>query len=143
MPSLIEKYVKTGKLRIIFRDFPVPSHTSAVRAAHAAHCAADQGRYWDMHDKLFANADKLGGTHDADFALFRGFAQDLGLDVEQYMGCMESRKYLDRITEDVVNARAMNITGTPTYILNGELLFGLYPGGVWDKMIEARLNTSP
>ena len=143
MPSLIEKYVKTGKLRIIFRDFPVPSHTSAVRAAHAAHCAADQGRYWDMHDKLFANADRLGGSHEEDFALFRGFAQDLGLDVEQYMGCMESRKYLDRITEDVVNARALGITGTPTYILNGELLFGLYPATVWDNLIDSRLKQSP
>ncbi len=139
--ELENKYVKSGKLRIIWRDFPLPSHHSAVRAAHAAHCAAEQGKYWEMHDRLFADADKFSDSHDADFELFRAHARELRLNVEQYMTCMESRKYLERITEDVINGRALGIDATPAYVLNGELLRGLYPASTWERMIEARLKS--
>jgi len=136
---LEEKYVKTGKLRFVFRDFPVPGHTSAVRAAHAAHCAADQDKFWPMHDHLFANVDQLGGSHDEDFEVFRRFASELGLDEDAFMACMESRKYLDRIAADVESGRALGISGTPAYVLNGEVLIGLYPTDVWARMIDKRL----
>lgn len=139
MQELDKAYFQTGKVRYIFRDFPLPAHTSAVRAAHAAHCAAEQGRFWEMHEALFAAQDRLGGDHDADFATLRGLAQDLALDADSFMECMDSRKYLDRITEDTLAAGALGLRGTPSYVLDGELLVGLYPAPVWRRMIDRAL----
>ncbi|GAC1561674.1 MAG: hypothetical protein NVS2B7_35930 [Herpetosiphon sp.] len=141
MPQLRNTYIKSGQLRIVFRDFPVPTiHPSAVRAAHAAHCASEQGRYWEMHDRLFNDADHFSPSHDSDFALFRTAAQDLGLDVETFMVCMESHKYLDPITGEIEAARKAGITATPAYLLNGELLLGLYPITTWERLIDAELG---
>lgn len=141
LPELNKQLVQTGKLRIIWRDFPLRSYPSAVRAAHAAHCAADQNMYWQMHDQLFADANQFSASHDADFALFRQMAGKVGLNVEQFMSCMESRKYLKRITEEVVNDRALDIDATPAYVLNGEVLRGLYPATTWVRMIKERLSS--
>ena len=139
MPELEKLYVETGQVRYVFRDYPQSNHTSAVRAAHAAHCAAEQGRYWEMHDLLYDQVAQLIGLREADFATLEGFARDLGLDIEAYQECMESRRYLDRITQDVEEARALGIRATPAYVLNGEVLFGLYPTGAWQKIIERKL----
>ncbi|MCL4303227.1 MAG: DsbA family protein [Anaerolineae bacterium] len=140
MPELIKLYVDTGRVRYIFRDYPQSGiHTSAVRQAHAAHCAAEQNRYWEMHDLLYDKVDLFIGIREADFTLLDEFAQNLGLNREAFEECMESRRYLDRITQDFEAARALGIRATPAYVLNGEILFGLYPTGAWQKMIERKL----
>jgi len=140
LQELDKTYFQTGKGRFIFRDFPVPSlHPSAVRAAHAAHCAAEQGRYWEMHDTLYASQKKLGGDHDADFAMLRGLAGDLGLDADRFTECMDSRRYLDRIAADVQEGLDRGVRATPAYVLDGQLLFGLYPTETWKRMIDRAL----
>jgi protein-disulfide isomerase len=140
LQELDRTYVQTGKVRFVYRDFPLPIHKSAVRAAHAAHCAAEQGRYWEMHDTLFARQDAFQPDHDADFATFRGFAGEIGLDAGQFMACMESRKYLDRITQEATEGAARGVRATPAYMLDGELILGLYPTEVWKRMIERALE---
>jgi protein-disulfide isomerase len=139
LQELDQTYIQTGKVRFVFRDFPLPIHKSAVRAAHAAHCAAEQGRYWQMHDMLFARQDTFQPNHDADFATFRGFAGELGMDAGSFMECMESRKYLDRITQDATEGAARGVRATPAYRLDGELIVGLYPTEVWKRMIDRAL----
>jgi len=140
LQELDRSYVQTGKVRFVYRDFPLPIHPSAVRAAHAAHCAAEQGRYWEMHDMLFARQDAFQPGHDADFATFRGFAGQLGLDAGQFMACMESRKYLDRITAEATDGATHGVRATPAYMLDGQLIVGLYPTEVWRRMIDRALE---
>ncbi|GIK36456.1 MAG: hypothetical protein BroJett011_02890 [Chloroflexota bacterium] len=140
MPELIKLYVDTGRVRYIFRDYPQSGiHTSAVRQAHAAHCAAEQDKYWEMHDLLYDRVDLFIGIREADFAILDEFAGELGLNMDAFKKCMESRRYLDRITQDFEAARALGIRATPAYVLNGEVLFGLYPTGAWQKIIDRKL----
>lgn len=110
-----------------------------MRQAHAAHCAAEQGHYWDMHDLLYEQVDLFTGIREADFATLNKFATDLGLDMTDFTKCMESRRYLERITRDLEEARALGIRATPAYSVNGEILFGLYPTGAWQKIIDRKL----
>lgn len=140
MPELEKLYIDTGKVRYIFRDYPQSSiHPSAVRQAHAAHCAAEQDRYWDMHDLLYEQVDLLTGIREADFTTIDKFAADLGLNTTDFTECMESRRYLKRITQDFETAKALGIRATPAYVVNGEILFGLYPTGAWQKIIDRKL----
>jgi protein-disulfide isomerase len=140
MQELDKTYFQTGKVRFVFRDFPLTSiHKSAVRAAHAAQCAGDQGRYWQMHDALYASQDQFQPSHDADFATFRGLAGDIGLDTEQFMACMESRKYLDRITKEATDGAALGVRATPAYLVDGELVVGLYPTAAWRQILDQAL----
>ena len=141
MPELDKTYFQTGKVRFIFRDFPLASiHKSAVRAAHAARCAGDQGRYWEMHDTLFASQGAFQPDHNADFATFRGLATDIGLDVDQFMSCMESRKYLDRIAQEAADGGAQGVRATPAYLVDGELVVGLYPTVAWKQILDQALQ---
>lgn len=140
MPELIKLYVDTGQVRYIFRDYPQSTlHTSAVRQAHAAHCAAEQNKYWEMHDLLYDNVSLFTGIREADFTALETLAHDLGLKMDAFKACMESKRYLSRITQDFEAARALGIRATPAYVLNGEVLFGLYPTGAWQKMIDRKL----
>ncbi len=141
MPELIKLYVDTGKVRYIFRDYPQSGiHTSAVRQAHAAHCAAEQSRYWEMHDLLYDQVDLFTGLREADFAAIDDLAGKLGLNMAVFKECMESRRYLDRITQDFEEGRrVLGIRGTPAYVVNGELMFGLYSIGIWQQILERKL----
>ena len=109
-PEINKKYIKTGKLRYIFRDFPLEQiHPKAKNAAEAAHCAGEQGRYWEMHDVLFANRSKLDQV--------RKFASDLQLDQAAFESCIESDKYADSIQQDVEEGRKIGVRGTPSFVL--------------------------
>lgn len=92
-----------------------------------------------MHDLLFANVGQLTGIREADFATLADFGGQLGLDPAAFDECMESRRYLDRITQDVESARALGLRGTPAYVLDGQVLIGLYPPGAWENLIDAAL----
>jgi protein-disulfide isomerase len=124
----------------IFRDYPQAGiHTSAVHQADAAYCAAEQDRYWKMHDLLYDKVDLFTGIREADFTTIDKFSSELSLDMEAFKECMESRRYLERITQDFEIAQTLGIRATPAYGVNGEILFGLYPAGVWQKIIERKL----
>jgi protein-disulfide isomerase len=109
-----------GRVRLVFRHFPVASkHPDAQRAAQAAEAAAAQGRFWEMHDALFAAPrDALA---DADLA---GYAADLGLDVARFERDLEAAA--DRVAEDRASGEASGVTGTPAFFVAGERHQGFY-----------------
>lgn len=92
-----------------------------------------------MHDLLYEQVDLFTGIREADFTTLDKFATDLGLDMTDFTECMESRRYLERITQDFEEAKMLGIRATPAYGVNGEILFGLYPTGTWQKIIERKL----
>ena len=109
MPQIQKGYIDTGKIRYVFMDFPLPMHAQAMKASEAALCAADQGKFWEMHDRLFANQNALSPE-----ALSK-YAEALGLDMTQFKECLDSGKHAAQIKATMAEGQKAGITGTPGF----------------------------
>lgn len=118
MPTIREQLIATGKVRWRHRDFPLPSHPYSRFAAHAAHCGAEQGKFWEMHDQLFYNHSWAQTGRDPG-RLFRDLAVKIGLDARAYDACMESGRHAGRIEASRVEGERIGVNGTPTFFVNG------------------------
>lgn len=111
-PTLDKEYVQTGKLKYVFRDLPlVTIHKNAFKAAEAGHCAGEQGKFWEMHDRLFQNQKAL------EPASLTTHAQAIGVDAKKFQACLDAGKYADEIRKDMAEAAKYGITGTPTSVI--------------------------
>ena len=111
-PQIQRDYVATGKLKYVFRDFPLEAiHPDAFKAAEAAHCAGEQGKYWEMHDRLFANQRALG------VAQLAIHAQALGLNPQPFGQCLDGGKYAAEVRKDLEDGQKAGVRGTPTFFL--------------------------
>src|SRR5439155_17461435 len=107
---LMEQYVKTGKVRYIFKNFPLESiHPLAEKAAEAAECMGEQGKYWEGHERLFKNQQAL------DVKELPAHALVLGLDVPKFQQCLDSGKYTAKVKADVAEGTKLNVRGTPSF----------------------------
>ncbi|BAV32624.1 thioredoxin [Sulfuricaulis limicola] len=106
-----KEYIDTGVVQFIHKDLPLRMHRHAVPAAMAARCAGAQGRFWDMHDALFAHQDRLGQD------LYPELARQLDLDVAKFSTCLESQDHGQGIGQDVGVARMLGFTGTPSFLI--------------------------
>lgn len=122
--QLKEKYIKNGKVRLVYRDFPLSGiHPGAEPAALAANCAEEQGKFWEMHDKIFFEQDKLGeGTVEFGLVDLSRWAKDIGLDESKFDFCLESGKYKAEVAADYADGIELGVTGTPHVFVNGKLL---------------------
>lgn len=123
MPTIKQQLITTGKVRWRYRDFPIPGHAYGRFAAHAAHCAGEQGKFWDMHDQLFFH-HQWAQTGKDPSRLFRGFAQAIGLDLDRYDACMTSGRYASRIEFSHQEGLNVLVDGTPTFYINGKKFTG-------------------
>jgi protein-disulfide isomerase len=126
-PQLLTDYIETGKVKYFYRDLPLPMHAHAMPAARAAHCAGEQGKFWEMHDSLFAKQNALSAP------AFLDRAQTLGLDTTKFTECQSSEKFTADIQKSISEAQQMRIDGTPTFFIGI-----VEPGG--DVTIEKRFN---
>ncbi|HXH48888.1 MAG TPA: DsbA family protein [Terriglobia bacterium] len=111
-PPVVAEYVKTGKVRYILHDYPLEQlHPNAFKAAEAARCAGDQGKYWEMHDKLFGDQKAL------DQKGLEASAQALGLDAGKFKQCMDTGKFKAEIQSEIEEGKKLGVTGTPTFFL--------------------------
>jgi len=110
-PRLQAKYIDTGKVRFVYRDYPRADQGIGVEAAVAARCAGAQGRYWPMHDRLFSGGGRL------DSGAFKGYAKVIGLDQTAFAKCFDERQYLESIFQDRQDANRWGFHGTPGFIL--------------------------
>lgn len=131
-----ENYINTGKVKLVFRDFPLGFHPEAESAALAAECAHEQGKFFAYHDLLFENQNKLG----ADFYL--KLAADLNLNEQQFNTCLTTQKYLDEVQKDFSEGQTYGVSGTPAFFINGKLITGALPYSDFAKEIEAALAGS-
>jgi protein-disulfide isomerase len=118
MPTIKEQLIAPGKVRWRFRDYPLPMHPFSRLAAHAAQCAGEQGKFWEMHDQLFGN-HSWAQTGKNPTGLFRDFAKAAGVDVGRYDACMESGRYAARIEFSRHEGEQRRVDGTPTFYING------------------------
>lgn len=135
LPTIKEKYITTGKVKFVYRDFPIASiHSEAEKAAEAAECADEQGKFWEYHDRIFQGQDELS------VASFKRWATELGLDTNRFTECLDSGKYADEVAKDFQDGQAAGVTGTPTFFINGERLVGALPLAQFESAIEDALQ---
>jgi len=129
-----EQYIRTGKVKFVYRDFPLSFHANAQKAAESAECAKAQGKFWEMHDKLFQSGVQ-GGV-----ASFKQYAQALGLDTAKFNSCMDSGETVAEIQKDTQDGVAAGIRGTPGFVINGQMVSGAQPFQAFQQIIEAELS---
>jgi len=129
---LLERY--EGHVRLVYRHLPLDSiHPRAQAAAEASACAAAQDAFWPYHDKLFENAKAL----ERDDLV--GYAEELGLDTDQFAQCVEERRFREQVAADAAAAQQAGITGTPAFVVNGLLISGAQPVEEFAEVIDAEL----
>lgn len=129
-----EQYIKTGKVKLVYKDFPLSFHQNAQKAAEAAECAGEQGKYWEMHNLLFEKGVSGGVTG------FKTYAKEIGLDMNDFDSCLNSGKTAQGIQADMALGGRSGIQGTPGFIINGQLVSGAQPFTVFQQVIEAVLT---
>jgi protein-disulfide isomerase len=127
LPHIKKEYIDTGKLKYVFKDFPLDFHRNARKAAEASHCAGENGKYWEMHDLIFANQRQMGVPN-----LIR-HAENLGLNAEEFKRCLNDGRHAEGIKKDMAAGQSSGITGTPSFILgkqnkNGEVAGNMISG---------------
>lgn len=110
-----DNFVRTGKVELVFLDFPLPMHPHAFKAAEAAACAGEQKMFWEMHNQLFGYQQALAPDQ------LPTYAQDLGLDVPAFQECLVKGSHAAGIREDIRTVQNLGITGTPAYLLGRRL----------------------
>jgi len=140
-PRLKKEYIDTGKVKFVFRDFPIQQiHPEATIAAMAAQCAADQGKYWEYHDRIFRQQDR-GSDEVVRFkaADLKKWGADIRLDPAAFNACVDSTRYQDEVAKDYADGIAVGIQGTPTFFINGRLVGGAQSFPVFKKVIDEEL----
>ncbi len=135
LPAIRARYIDTGKVRWIFRHFPLRSiHPFAESAAQAAECAADQGEFWAYHDTLFERQPNLS---DEDL---KSYAADLGLDQAAFDDCLDSGEKADRVQRDVNSGNDLGISGTPGFLIGDQVIVGALDTMTFGAMIDDLLD---
>lgn len=139
LPSIQENYIDTGKVKLVYRHFPLSFHQNAEIAAEAAECAGEQDdeMFWAMHDMMFENGSGDGSGLAREDLI--GYATTLGLDVDAFTTCVDENRYADKIQSDMASGVAAGVTGTPGFLVNGQLVVGAQPYSVFQAAIEAAL----
>ncbi len=133
-PLIEENYIETGEVRYVFRDFPLSFHQNAQKAAEAAECADEQGKFWEYHDKLFGNQRAL------DINSLKQYAKDLGLNTAKFNDCLGSGKMVSEVQKDFTDGSKYGVSGTPTFFINGIKLVGAQSYSAFEQIIEQELN---
>ena len=135
---LREKYIKTGKVKFIYRNFAFLGQES-FWAANAARCAGEQGKFWQYHDYLYNNQS---GENQGAFSKdnLKSFAAALGLDKEKFNSCLDSEKYTDLIQKETEAGGRSGVQGTPANFINGTLYPGALPAATFTQIIDDELS---
>ena len=141
--KILQQYVETGKVKIIFKDYNIIGPDS-VNASHGAHCASEQGLFWEYHDILFSNwAGENNGWASSENLL--RFAQEINLDIEQWSECMINGGNSKMLSASNDDARALELTGTPAFFVIGPdgkvtRLSGAQPYEIFERVFEIELK---
>ncbi len=141
-PHVVANYVETGKVKYVFRDYPLEGQRQSQLAAEAALCAGEiEGAeaFWEMHDLLFANQQVWSGQNDAD-EIFTGYAEDLGVERDAFTACLEDGTMAERVRASAAEGSRRGVRGTPTFFINGTPLVGAQPYGILSQTIDQALT---
>jgi len=133
--ATVEQVLKTygDRIHFVYRNYPLPNHPNARPAAEAAACAAEQGKFWPYHDRLFEQQSRLS---EADL---KAHAVAVGLDAQKFNACVDARKYKTLVDADVKEGDEAGVNGTPAFFINGRLLSGAQPYDAFKRVIDEEL----
>ncbi len=139
-PSLDEKYVNTGKVLWVFKHFPLSIHPQAPAAGTAAECGGEQGKFWEMHEALFASVEEWSVDDPTD--VFTGIAEEVGLDTEAFAACLQDPDIAARVQSDLAEGSQF-VQGTPTFIIvrgdSGSIIPGALPESEFSQVLDQEL----
>ena len=134
LPELKKQYIETGKVKLVFKHLPLSFHANAQKAAEAAECAGEQGKFWEMHDMIFENQNAIAVSD------LKSYANNLDLETDNFDSCVDSGKFAEKINRDKEIAESVGIGGTPGFLINGIQLSGAQPFANFDAIIKAELK---
>jgi protein-disulfide isomerase len=141
MPTIEERLIRTGRVRWRYRDFPLQQHEFARLAAHAAACGDEQGKYWEMHDRIYEGQAEGAAGDAADH--FHDYARAIGLDRGRYDECMQSGKYAGRIQASVEEGARAGVSSTPTLLVGGRLYQGRIDSDAIRRLVDSLAPSTP
>jgi protein-disulfide isomerase len=136
LPKIETEYIQTGKVRLVYRDFPLDIHQNAQKAAEASKCADEQGKYWEYHNMLFDNQQAL------DISSLMLYAKELKLNENTFNDCLNTGKMTSRVQKDLNDGLDYGVSGTPSFFINGIELVGAQPYSVFKQVIDNELNNN-
>jgi protein-disulfide isomerase len=146
-PQLKKDYIDTGKVKYVLRDFPLSNiHPNAQKAAEASECADDQGKFWEMHDKLFTSQQEWSNLGLADaIAKFKQYAGAMGVNASSFASCLDEGKYDQEVKDDLSDGSAAGIDGTPGFWILGpddqkQQISGAYPFDTFKQTFDGMLE---
>jgi protein-disulfide isomerase len=131
MQQIVDDY--GDEIALVFRHFPLSFHPDALPAAVASECAAEQDKFWEFHDELFANNTELGDN------LYEQIAKDLGMNVGDFQDCLDDNNYETQIKAEMAAGAAAGVSGTPGTFVNGQLVKGAVPYDSFKSIVEQAL----
>lgn len=135
-PRIKADFVDTGRVRYVFKDFPITSiHPQAPKAHEAARCAGEQGAYWEMHDRIFEGQPEWAGK-PKHVKVLRGYALELKLDTAAFDACLDGGRWTQDVQSDLNEGVALGVRGTPTFFIEGDPLVGAQPYEVFQQAIQ-------
>ena len=147
LPLILEEYIEQGKVKLVFRDFPIQSiHPNALPASVAAECANDQNKFREMHDMLFEKQNDWNKLETVDaLSMFSQYASGMQLDEELFDSCLTSGKHISEIKKDLDDGRDYGVSGTPGFFVGNDQigfveLKGAQPFESFKKIIDAQLD---
>ena len=135
LPRIEEKYIRTGSVRFVYRHLAILGPPS-VQAAIAAECAHEQGKFWPYHDRLFASAGLFAFSESN----LKRYAEELELERGRFGACLDAERPREKVERETEVGRAIGMTGTPGFLINGGRLIGAQPYEVFERIIEAILK---
>ena len=143
-PDVRTRLVNTGQVRVRYIDYPLAMHNNTWDASLAAACASDQGKFWEMHDALFANQDRWNGVATRrPRGPIGDLAKSVGLDMSKYNACMDADTHRARIQSHLAEAEKRHIQSTPTFVFNGLVVPSALPYDAFKKRVDDALKATP
>ena len=138
-PTIKTQYIDTGKVKYVFKEFPLSSiHPNAEKAANAAECAFEQNKFWEMHDALFAKQGTWSGQKEPSEQL-KAIAKEVNLDPNQFNECLDANKFNSVVNKEYQEGRNNQISGTPSFFINGQKIVGAQATEKFITAIDAAL----
>lgn len=139
-PDVRTRLVNTGQVRVRYMDFPLDMHPNTWDASLAASCANDQGKFWEMHDQIFATQDKWNGeATKRPRGVLADLAKGLGLDMDKYNACMDAETHRAQIQANQAEGVRRQVGQTPTFLIGDQLIPGAIPFDQFKKIVDAQL----
>ena len=143
-PDVRARLVNTGKVRMRYIDYPLPMHRNTWDASLAAACANDQGKFWELHDVIFANQDRWNGEATSrPRSVLADLAKGVGLHMDKYNDCMKAETHRAKVQSHLQEAERRQVTQTPTFIIGGKMIPGAIAYDTFKKLVDEELAKTP